>query len=33
MNRGMKAIMVLTVVAIFGITTMAFAGWGRGPGR
>jgi zinc resistance-associated protein len=33
MNRGTKAIMVLTVVAIFGITTMAFAGWGRGPGQ
>jgi zinc resistance-associated protein len=33
MNRGIKAIMVLMVVVIFSITTMAFAGWGRGGGQ
>ena len=30
MNKKAKRIIVLTVVAIFGITTLAFAGWGRG---
>ncbi len=30
MNRKAKRVVVLTVIAIFGITTLAFAGWGRG---
>lgn len=33
MNKKAKRIIVLTVVAIFGITTLAFAGWGRGYGH
>ncbi len=33
MNKKAKVIMVLTVVAIFGITTLAFAGWDRGYGH
>ena len=33
MNKKAKGIMVLTVVALFGITTLAFAGWGRGYGH
>jgi zinc resistance-associated protein len=33
MNKKSKKIMVLTVVAVFGITTLAFAGWGRGYGH
>jgi zinc resistance-associated protein len=33
MNKKAKGILVLTVVAIFGITTLAFAGWGRGYGH
>lgn len=32
MNQRTKGILILTVVAIFGITTLAFAGWGRGYG-
>ena len=32
MNNKAKGIMVLTVVAIFGIATLALAGWGRGYG-
>ncbi len=32
MNRA-KAITVLTVVALFGLSTAALAGWGRGYGR
>ena len=28
MNKKAKGIMVIAVVAIFGITTLAFAGWG-----
>ena len=33
MNKRAQRIIVLTVVAIFGITTLAFAGWGRGYGH
>jgi zinc resistance-associated protein len=33
MNRKAKQIIVLTVVAIFGITTLVFADWGRGYGH
>ena len=33
MNKKAKRILILTVVAIFGITTLAFAGWGRGYGH
>jgi zinc resistance-associated protein len=33
MNKKTKGILILTVVAIFGITTLAFAGWGRGYGH
>jgi Spy/CpxP family protein refolding chaperone len=33
MNKKAKKIIVLTAVAIFGITTLAFAGWGRGYGH
>ena len=32
MNKKAKGMIVLTVVAIFGITTLAFAGWGHGYG-
>ncbi len=30
MKKKAKGILILMVVAIFGITTLAFAGWGRG---
>jgi zinc resistance-associated protein len=30
MNKNVKRIMVLTVMAIFGISALAFAGWGMG---
>ena len=33
MYKKSKRIMVLTVVAVFGIATLAFAGWGRGYGH
>ncbi len=33
MYKKSKKIMVLTVVAVFGIATLAFAGWGRGYGH
>ena len=33
MNKKTKRVIVLTVVAIFGITTLAFADWGRGYGH
>ena len=33
MNKKTKRIIVLTVVAIFGISTLAFADWGRGYGH
>jgi zinc resistance-associated protein len=33
MNKKSKKIMVVTVVAVFGIATLAFAGWGRGYGH
>ena len=33
MNKKAKRIIILTVVAIFGITTLAFAGWGSGYGH
>ena len=33
MKKKAKGIMVLAVVAIFGIATLAFAGWGRGYGH
>jgi zinc resistance-associated protein len=33
MNEKAKGILILTVVAIFGITTLAFAGWGQGYGH
>lgn len=33
MKKNAKGILILTVVAIFGITTLSFAGWGRGYGH
>ena len=33
MNKKNRGIIVLTAVAIFGITTLAFADWGRGYGH
>jgi len=33
MNKKTRGIIVLTVVAIFGITTLAFADWGHGYGH
>ena len=33
MNKKTERIIILTVVAIFGLTTLAFAGWGRGYGH
>jgi zinc resistance-associated protein len=33
MKNTAKGILILTVVAIFGITTLAFAGWGQGYGH
>ena len=33
MKKKNKGILILTVVAIFGITTLAFADWGRGYGH
>jgi zinc resistance-associated protein len=33
MNKKAERILILTVMAIFGITTLAFAGWGRGYGH
>ena len=33
MNKKTKGIIVLAVVAIFGMTTLSFAGWGRGYGH
>jgi zinc resistance-associated protein len=33
MNKNIKKIMVLTVMAIFGISALAFAGWGMGYGH
>ena len=33
MNKKAKGIIVLAVVAIFGIVTLSFAGWGRGYGH
>ena len=33
MKKKAKGILILTVVAIFGITTLSFAGWGRGYGH
>ena len=33
MNKKAERILILTVVAIFGVTTLAFAGWGRGYGH
>jgi zinc resistance-associated protein len=33
MKKKAKGILILMVVAIFGITTLAFAGWGRGYGH
>jgi zinc resistance-associated protein len=33
MNKKAKGILVLTVVAVFGFTALAFAGWGRGYGH
>jgi zinc resistance-associated protein len=33
MKKKVKGIMVIAVVAIFGIATLAFAGWGRGYGH
>ncbi len=33
MDRKVKGIMILTVLAIFGMTALAFAGWGRGYGH
>ena len=33
MNKKTRRMLTLTVVAIFGFTTLAFAGWGRGYGH
>lgn len=33
MRRNMKGIMTLAVLAVFGISTFAFAGWGGGYGH
>jgi zinc resistance-associated protein len=33
MNKRSKKIFVITVVAVFGIATLAFAGWSRGYGH
>jgi hypothetical protein len=33
MKKKVKGILILAVVAIFGISTLAFAGWGRGYGH
>ena len=33
MNKKTERIIILTVVAIFGVATLAFAGWGRGYGH
>ena len=33
MNKKVKVIIVLAVVALFGIATLSFAGWGRGYGH
>jgi len=33
MDKKAKAIILITVVAIFGIATLSFAGWGRGYGH
>jgi Spy/CpxP family protein refolding chaperone len=33
MKQKARGIIVLTVVAVFGISTLAFAGWGRGYGH
>ncbi|MFO7971591.1 MAG: periplasmic heavy metal sensor [Desulfobacterales bacterium] len=33
MNKNVKRIMVLTLMAIFGISAVAFAGWGMGYGH
>ena len=33
MNEKVKRIIIVAVVAIFGITTLAFAGWGQGYGH
>jgi len=33
MNRKAKGILILTVVVIFGVSTLAFAGWSRGYGH
>jgi zinc resistance-associated protein len=33
MNKKAKGILIITVVAIFGFTTLSFAGWGRGYGH
>jgi zinc resistance-associated protein len=32
MNKRAKGILILTVLGIFGITALAFAGWGQGYG-
>jgi zinc resistance-associated protein len=33
MRRNVKEIMVIVVLAVFGLTAFAFAGWGGGPGH
>lgn len=33
MKRNIKSIMILAVLAVFGISTIAFADWGRGYGH
>ena len=33
MKRNIKRIMTITVLAVFGLSTMAFAGWGQGYGH
>jgi zinc resistance-associated protein len=33
MRRNVKEVMVIVVLAVFGLTAFAFAGWGGGPGQ
>ena len=33
MKRNMKSIIILAILAVFGISSIAFADWGRGYGH
>jgi zinc resistance-associated protein len=33
MKRKMQGVMIFTILAVFGFTAIAFAGWGRGSGH